>query len=188
MRAVLRLDAFARDARPHDLGEPVDVDRVHVEPPLDLAAHLVRPRLGAEDPDLQRRRLRIDALTCEFVEDREHVRRRHHDDVRLEVDDQPHLALGHAARHGDHGAAESLGAAVRAEAACEEPVAVRDVDAVAAPAAGGADRACYDVRPRVEIALRVADDSGASRRPARRVDACDALARDGEHPEWVRLA
>jgi hypothetical protein len=45
--------------------------------------------------------------------------------------DELHLALGHAAGHRDHGRAELLGAVVRAQAAGEKAVAVRDVDDVA---------------------------------------------------------
>ena len=56
---------------------------------------------------------------AEFVEDREHVGRRHHDDVGLEIVDQLHLPLGHAARDRNDRAAEPLGAVVRAEAAGE---------------------------------------------------------------------
>ena len=74
----------------------------------------------------------IDALPLHLLGDGEHVRRRDHDDARLEVADQLHLLLGLAAGHRDHRAAEPLGAVVRAETAGEEPVAVRDVHDVAA--------------------------------------------------------
>jgi hypothetical protein len=49
--AVLRLDALARDAGADHLREPVDVDGVDAGALLDLGPHLVRPRLGAEQPD-----------------------------------------------------------------------------------------------------------------------------------------
>ena len=74
---------------------------------------------------------RVDALALHLVEDREEVRRRHHDDPRLEVEDQLHLPLGHAAADRDDGAAEPLGAVVRAEPAGEQAVAVGDVHDVA---------------------------------------------------------
>ena len=48
----------------------------------------------------------------------------------------------------------ALGAVVRAEPAGEEAVAVGDVDHVAGPAAGGADRAGDQVGPGVDV-LRV---------------------------------
>ena len=40
------------------------------------------------------------ALAAELVEDRQHVGGRDRDDVGLEVGDQLHLPLGHAAGHG----------------------------------------------------------------------------------------
>jgi hypothetical protein len=58
-RAVLALDAFAGHARPHHFGQAVDVDRVDAGALLDLAAHGIGPRLGAEDADLQRAGRRV---------------------------------------------------------------------------------------------------------------------------------
>ena len=49
---------------------------------------------------------RVEALPLELVEDRQHVARRHRDDVGLEIVDQLHLPLGHAAGDRHHGAAE----------------------------------------------------------------------------------
>ena len=68
-------------------------------------------------------------------------------------------------------AAELLRAVVRAEAAGEEAVAVRDVHDVAGAAAGGADRARHHGRPRVDVVARVADDGRLAGRARRRVDA-----------------
>ena len=53
VQTVLGLDALLGDPRPHHLGQAVDVDRVHVETLLDLGAHRLGPRLGAEDADAQ---------------------------------------------------------------------------------------------------------------------------------------
>ena len=185
---VLRLDALHGHPGADDLGEPVQVDRVHLEPVLDLAAHLLRPRLGAEDPDPERGRPRVDALPLELVEDREHVRRRDHDHVRPEVDEQAHLTLRHAAGDRDDEAAEAFGAVVRAQTAGEEPVPVRDVHAVAGPRAARADRACHHLRPRLDVPGRVADHGRAPGRPARGVDSRDALERDREEAERIRPA
>ena len=87
-------------------------------------AHVVGPRLGAEDPDLQRRGARVDALALHLVDDRQHVRGRDRDDLGLEVADQEHLPLRHPAGHGDHRAPETLGARVGPESAGEQAVAV----------------------------------------------------------------
>ena len=62
VQPVLGLDTLVRHARAHHLGQPVDVDGVHVELLLHLASHVVGPRLGAEDADLQRGLTRVDAL------------------------------------------------------------------------------------------------------------------------------
>ena len=53
---VLGLDALLRDPGTDDLRQAVDVDRVERGLRLDRVAHRRRPRLGAEDADLQRRR------------------------------------------------------------------------------------------------------------------------------------
>jgi hypothetical protein len=53
MQAVLGLDAFLRDAGADHFGQAVDVGGVHVEGLLDLDAHRIGPRFGAEDADFQ---------------------------------------------------------------------------------------------------------------------------------------
>ena len=55
------------------------------------------------------------------------------------------------ARHADDGAAETLGAVVRAETAGEETVAVGDVHLVAETRAGGEEGARHQVRPGVDV-------------------------------------
>ena len=102
---------------------------------------------------------RIDALALELVEEGQHVRGRHHDDLGPEVLDQLHLACRHPAGRGDDRTAEPLGPVVRAEPAGEQPVAVGHMDLVPGPAARRADRAGHHVGPHVEVAAR------CSRRP-----------------------
>ena len=97
MQSILCLYALIAHTWAHDFGQTVDVDRVHVECALDLLAHGKGPRLGAEDAHLERRLAWIKALLAELIKDGEHVARGHHNDVRLEVADQLHLSLGHAA-------------------------------------------------------------------------------------------
>jgi hypothetical protein len=92
VQAVLGLDAFVGDAGAHDLGEAVDVDRMHVEGLFDLGPHGVGPGLRAEDADLKRAFARVAALFAVFVEDRERVGRRDHDGRGAEILDQLHLA------------------------------------------------------------------------------------------------
>ena len=188
MQPVLGLDALVGDARPHDFRKPVDIDRMHVESLFDLRPHGVGPGLGAENADRQRRRARIDALTAELVENREHVTRRHHDDARLEIDDQPHLPLGHAARDRHDRAAQFLGAVVRAEASRKQAVAVGDMQDVAGPPARGADRARNQRRPPIDIALRIADDGRFAGRARGRMQPHDLLARNREQAERIGVA
>jgi hypothetical protein len=122
-------------------------------PGLHLGAHLVRPRLGAEDSEPQRRGRRVIALPFHLVDDREHVRRGDHDDVRAEVPDQRDLPFGHAAGDRHHRAAKLLRAVVCAQPAGEQSVPVGVVQDVAGTAARG----------RIERAIIAAHTSMSSR-------------------------
>src|SRR5574343_394283 len=126
-RAVLALDALAGNARAHHFGQAVDVDGVDAELALDLGAHALPPRLGAEDADLQGDLVGLDAQALELLGDHQRIRRGDHDHVRTEIHDLLDLLLGLAAGHGHHGTAQALGAGVGAEAAGEHPVAVGHV-------------------------------------------------------------
>ncbi len=147
VQPVLRRAGLLRDARADHLAEPVDVDGRDPGALLEVSAHLVGPRLGAEHPDLQGRRARVHALAVHLVEDRQEVRRRHQDDPWLEVEDQLHLPLGHPAADRYDGAAEALGTVVRAEPAGEQAVAVGHVHHVAGACAGGVQRPRDHVGP-----------------------------------------
>ena len=151
-------------------------------------AHLFGPRLGAEDPHLQRARGRVEALLLELVDDREHVRRREHDDLGPEVRDQLHLAGRHPAGDGNGGGPEALDAVVRAQPAGEQAVAVGVVHLVTRPDARRAQRTRHQVGPYVDVARGVADDRRPARRARRRVDPPHLVLRHGEHAERVVLA
>ena len=127
-------------------------------------------------------------LLLELVEDRQHVARRHRDDVGLEIVDQLHLPLGHAAGDRHHRAAELFGAVMRAEAAGEQAIAIGVVHDHAGAAAGGADRARHHVRPDVDIGLGVADHDRLAGRAGRRVHAHQFFARHREHVEGIIVA
>ena len=128
---------------------------------------------------------RVDALGLHLVEDRQEVRRGHHDDPRLEVHDQLHLPLGHAAADRDDRAAQPLGAVVRAEPAGEQPVAVGHVHrSPGRPPAALIERAITSAQ--VSRSSRgVAHDGRLARRTAGGVHAADLLARHREHAERV---
>jgi hypothetical protein len=185
MQAVLGLDALVRDARADHFGEAVDVERVHGEALLDLAAHRLGPRLRPADADLQRTGARIEALALELVGDRQQVGRRDHDDVRPEIVDQLDLALGHAAGHRHHRAVEPLRAVVRAEPASEQSVAVHHVDDITGAAAGRLDAARAHLRPHLDVAPGIADHGGLASRAGRRVDTHDLPTRHREHVERI---
>jgi hypothetical protein len=155
---------------------------------LDLEAHLLVQGSAPKRPTRSPLDVGIDPLPLELVRQIEQVRRRHHDDVRLEVGDQLHLLLGLAAGHRDHRAAQTLGAVVGAETAGEQAVTVADMHHVAASAAGGVDRARHQRRPHVDIVLRVADNRRLSGRARRCMHAHDLVARHGKHLERVVLA
>src|SRR5574343_1586704 len=157
-RAILGLDAFAGDARPHHFGQAVDVDGVEAQLALDLAAHALAPRLGTEDADLQRNLFRLDAQALELLGDDQRVGRGDHDDFRLEVHDLLDLLFGLAAGHRHGAATGALDTVVGTQAAGEHAVTVGDMHHVTRPAARGADRAGNDVGPVVEVVLGVADD------------------------------
>ena len=155
---------------------------------LDLRAQLVGPGFGAEDADAERGILRIETLPLHLVGDRQHVARRHHDDLGLEVGDELHLALGHAAAERNHREAEALGPVVRAESAGEQAVAVGHVHLVARARARGAHRARHDVRPGVDVLRGVADHRGLAGGARGGVDAHDLVHRHREHAEGIGLA
>ena len=89
---------------------------------------------------------------------------------------------------GHHGAAEPLGAVVRAEAAGEQAVPVGDVHDVAGAAAGRADGAGHDGGPGVDVRGGVADDGGAAGGARRGVHPRHLLAGHREHAERVVVA
>src|SRR6266702_4798728 len=165
VQAILGLDAFLRDAGADHFGEAVDVGRIHVKRIFDLAAHRIGPGLRAKNADLERALAGVKFLALELIQDRQHVARRHRDDVGPEIVDELDLPLGHAARDRHHGAAELFGAVMHAEPAGEEAVAIGVVNDHAGAATGGADRPRHHLRPGVDVALGIADHDRLARRP-----------------------
>src|SRR4051794_17894255 len=132
---------FLRDAWAHHFGQPVNINSAQGERLLDLASHSLSPGLRTEDPDFEAARSRIDAARAEFVQETKHVARRHHHDVRLEVEDQLDLARCLATGHWDNHAAEPLGAIMCAQSAGEQAVSIGDMDLHSRPASGSPNRA-----------------------------------------------
>ena len=84
------------------------------------------------------------------------------------------------AGHRDHGRAELLAAVVQAEAAGEEPVAVRHLQDVVGRSPAASQRAGHSLRPDVDVLLRVADHGRLAGRAGRGVDSHDIAHRRGE--------
>ena len=188
VQAVLHLPAFAGDARPDDLRQAVDVDRLDAEPRLDVAAHGVGPRLGAEDAGVQRQFTDVDAHAFGDFGDVERVRRRGAEDMGAKVLQQRDLPLGAAAGQRHHGAAEPLGAVMRAKTAGEEAVTIGVVHDLAGPSAHAGEAARHQVGPQIEIRLGVAHDGRFPGRSRRGVQAQQLVARHGEHAERIIVA
>ena len=155
---------------------------------LDGAAQFGGPGFGAEDAQAQGQFVRVDALTLDFIGDVEHVRRRDHDDVRLEILDQLHLFLGLAAGHRNHRATQAFSTVVGAEAAGEQAVAIGNMHFVATSATRRADRAGDHVGPGVDVVLGVADDGRFAGGAAGGMQAHDVMHRHGEHAVGVVVA
>ena len=185
VQPILGLDALVGDAWTDHFGQSENVDRMHVERTFDFVAHGVGPRFGAENASLQRGRTRIDALACELVEDRQHVARRNHDDVGLEILNQLHLPLCHAARNGYRQAAQPFDAVVRAEPTGEQAVSVGDVHLHARPPARCTDRTGHHVGPHRDVVGGVADDGRLACSAGRGVYTRELVLRHGEHAERV---
>ncbi len=188
MRTVLGLDGFAGHARSDDLGQAVDVDRVDAQARLDLPSHFVGPGFGAEQADAQTGAVRLDALARQFVGDGQRIGRRGHQHGGLEVHDHLHLLLGLAARHRNHGRAETFDAVMRAEPAGEQAVAVGIEDDVVGGRAGRAQRARHHRRPHGDIAFGIADHCGLAGGAGRSMHPNDIPHRHGEHPVGIVLA
>jgi hypothetical protein len=185
VQAVLGRGRLLRDARAHDLGQPVDVDRVHPGATLDLLAHRLRPRLGTEDPDTQGGVAWVYPAPLHLVDEAEEVRRRDHDDRGPEVADELDLTLGHPAAHRHDRRAEPFCPVVGAETAREQAVAVGDVHDVSGVSSRQADGASHEVGPRVDVLGGVADDSRSTGGPRAGVHPHHLLARHREHAERV---
>ena len=153
----------AGDAGTGNLGESVDVVRGDAGDLLDFGPDLVRPGLCAEDavPEFRVTAEVDPQLLCDRGE-MEEVARRAAYDRDAEVLHEHDLLLGVPRAGRQDGAAELLGAVVRAEAAGEEPVAVGDLDDVVCrypvhgQAPGDAVRPHGDVVGRLRNADRLA--------------------------------
>ncbi len=122
--------ALGRHARADDLRQPVEVARAQPEPALELRAHRLRPRLGAEQPELERQLARARSPSASQRLGDRAARRTASRTAPAPAGRAGASAGGAVWPRGDREdrRAEALGAVVEAEAAGEEPVAVGVVD------------------------------------------------------------
>ena len=114
--AIFGFDAFARNTRAYHFRQTIDVYRINATAHFDRAAHIVGPRLGAKNTQTQTRLSRVQTLPLELIGYRQHITRRDHDQVGLEVLYQLHLTLGLSAAKRHDRQTQSLSAIVRTQA------------------------------------------------------------------------
>ena len=90
-----------------------------------------------------------------------------------------------AARHRDNGAAQTLSTIVRAQAACEQTVAIRDVHHVTGPPACCTNRACHQISPAQDVVCGVAHHRWFAGGARRRMNAHDPALRHSKHAKGV---
>ena len=161
---------------------------MHIERLFDFAAHRIGPRLGPENPHIQRRLARINALSAELIQNGQHIGRGHHDDLRFEILNQRDLPFGHAPRHRDHGTAQTLRPIVRTQTASEQTIAVRDMANVPRPPARGTDRPRDAIGPIADVVLRISDHRRLTCGAGRRMYPRDLILRHREHAKGISVA
>ena len=187
-RAVFRLDTFVGDTRPHDLGQPVDIDGVHVERLFHLAPHRIGPGFGPEDADFERRASRVQTKLMILLKDIEHIGGRDHDRLGREILNERHLPLGHPTRHRDRRGPQPFDPVMRAQTAGKEAIAIGIVHDVAGSHARGTQRPRDEIGPVGDVARGISHDGRFARRAGTGMHTYDLLARDREKPEGVVVA
>ena len=176
--------ALIGHARAGQLSQTVDIIGLDAEALLDILPHLLAPGLRAEDTGLQMDLVLQPALVDGFCQIR-CVGRRAAEDRRAEILHELQLPVGIAGGHGERQAAELLAAAVEAEAAGEQAVAVGDLADVFRSCARGRQRSCAAVVPEVDILLGVEGDDALAGRAGGGVDADTFFQRLRKQTEGV---
>src|SRR5690606_9160291 len=115
--------------------------------------HGICPWFCTENTDFQRALTRIKTLTTEFIENREHVARCHHDDARTEVIDQGYLTLGLTAGHRNNRTAQALRTVMRADTTGKQAITISIMQHIAGTAATGTDGTGNQIRPVINVGL-----------------------------------
>ena len=186
---ALLLPALDGHARAHGLGEAVDVEHVVAELALEVAAEVVRERLGAVDAGAQIEvTCRVEAHLDRGVGDVHRVGGGAGQDGGAHLAQDADLALRVAGADGDGGAAGGDASVVSAEAAGKEAVAVADLHDVVLVAVGVVDGAREALAPDLYVMLGVGAHGRDAGRARRHVDLADVLERHGEHTVRIGVA
>ena len=177
--------AFEGHAGAAHFREAVDVVGLDAHGVLDVLAHLLGPGLGAEDAGLQRDLVRRVAGLLQGFAQVSRVGRGAAEDGGLHVQHELELALGVAGAHGQGQAARFMGAAVQAQAAGEQAVAVADLAHIVGGAAGRHDGPGAAVVPQVHVVLGVIDHHPAAGGAGGGMDAHAILQGHGQQPRGV---
>ena len=168
--------AFIGHTRAGQLREAVDIIDLDAEALLDILPHLLAPCFRAENTGLQMDPVLQTALVDGFCQIGG-VGRCAAEDRRAEILHELQLPVGVAGGHRERQAAELLAAAVEAEAAGEQAVAISHLAHVLFRAAGGGDGSCAAVLPEVNVLFGVERDNALAGRAGGGVDADTVLQR-----------
>ncbi len=187
-RAILGFSTFHRHPRPHNFRQPINIHGADTHALFHRTAQLVGPGLGPENAQTQTQGVRINALALHLIGDIEHVRRGHHDDVRIKITDQAHLFLGLPTGHGNHSTAQTLSTVMSPQTTSKQPIAIGDMRFIAGTSTGGADRTGHQIGPVIDIALGITHHGRLASGTAGGVQTHYVFHRCGEHTVRVVIA
>src|SRR5690606_19300602 len=163
----------------------VDLGGLYSQAGFDVLADRLRPRFCPEDAVAQARLLWADPALCERLCQSLTVSSGAGDDARLQVEDQRHLPLRHAARDRYYAQSQALGAAMQAEPACEQAVAVGVMEQHARRSPCSGKAAGVHLSEQLEVVAGVTDDGGLASSTAGGVHPCQFVLANCEHPQRV---
>ena len=163
-----------------DLCQAVDVVGFDTEAFFNIAAHLLRPGLCAEDAGFELVVLRLVSPLRQGLADEGGIGGGAAEDGGIEVHHELDLAVSVAGGHGKGETADLMGAAVQAGAASEQTVTVADLAHILICTAGGYDRPCAALLPHIDVLLCIEGDDTFSGGAGGGMDA-DTVFEVGSH-------
>ena len=180
--------ALAGHARTRQLGEPVVVGGPDRQPLLDPRSSLLAAGLGAEHAQAQLESRAVHVQLVDSLPEVQRVGRRGDEDGRAVVLHHLELTGRVAGTDGHDRDTGALQAVVQPEPAGEHAVAEGDLGDVARVRADGHREAADELRPGVEVGLRVPADDGLTGSTRRGVDLDHLVERHGEQAVGVVVA